>query len=117
MPPTAPFLIFASTSELTTEPVGTLPPGVSKLSCPIFSSRVIFDIRDVTYAPIVVGEFWAKESKEEVKNKVKVKIKVEVEVEVEAGACPNSDLGRRACPNSGLGRPVKFEDFIQLQVN
>ena len=40
-PPTFPAFILPSTSLLTTSPVATPPPGVSRLSCPIFSSNVI----------------------------------------------------------------------------
>ncbi|MNS79915.1 hypothetical protein D3C72_1135790 [compost metagenome] len=52
MPPTLPFIIFLSTLWLTTAPVKIPPPGVTRLSCPIFSSNVIFDIRSFTKASI-----------------------------------------------------------------
>ncbi|MNY16395.1 hypothetical protein D3C86_1496570 [compost metagenome] len=65
MPPTCPFLILASTSVLTTEPVVASPP-VSRLSWPIFSSSVILDMRLVMKLFIFCSAaetgcfFWAK---------------------------------------------------------
>ena len=54
-PPTFPDLIFPSTSVLTTDPVSIPEPGVIRLSCPIFSSTVIFAIKAVMKAFI----FWS----------------------------------------------------------
>ena len=54
-PPTFPDLIFPSTSVLTTDPVSIPEPGVIRLSCPIFSSTVIFAINAVMNAFI----FWS----------------------------------------------------------
>src|SRR4051812_17687000 len=52
-PPTRPLRILSSTPRLTTDPVGTPQPGVTKFNWPIFSSSVILARRLATYAFIL----------------------------------------------------------------
>ena len=52
---TFPDLIFPSTSVLTTDPVKIPDPGVIKLSCPIFSSNVIFAMSALMNASIFLS--------------------------------------------------------------
>ncbi len=48
IPPTSPLRMLSSTPLLTTEPVATPPPGVTRFNCPIFSSKVILLISVLT---------------------------------------------------------------------